>query len=172
MTRTCPCCGQTIKAAVKPKGRWPARTFRSFDDYQPALIAAQKSVVAALGLRWKLIRGASVYARLPRAWVAVKTAHCSLPGRRDTRLPAAQFWPNGALPVGPEYTPEYAWEAPLDNSSKFAELKARHANILRFVREGSFGVPAGMVGKVKGLEECARLRREFAALCQIERIAA
>jgi hypothetical protein len=133
----CQCCGQTIKPAAKSaKPRATVRTFKGYDDFHAALVAAQTAVCASLGERWKLIRGASVYARVPRAWVAVKTAHANLPGHRDMRLPAARFWPAGELPNGPEYTTEYAWEDHAGGQDlRVIQLRREHASCIRYVRD-------------------------------------
>jgi len=102
----CECCGQPIRASRKP-----ARpVFKGYDDFTPALVAAKNAAVAELGLHWHLLPGASVIATLPAAWVACKVFGRTSKAPRDTRLPAARFWQNGLLPVGPDYAAEYAWE--------------------------------------------------------------
>jgi hypothetical protein len=53
-----------------------------------------------------------VIARLPAAWVACKVFGRVSKSPRDVRMPAARFWPNGLLPIGPEYVEDYAREAP------------------------------------------------------------
>lgn len=134
MAQICQCCGQPIKLAAKPRAT--ARTFKGYDDFHAAFLAAQAAVCAELGERWKLIRGASVYARVPRAWVAVKTAYANLPGHRDMRLPAAKYWPAGELPAGPEYAAEYAWEDTTGGAdAAVVALRREHAAAIRTIRE-------------------------------------
>lgn len=97
--------------------------YKGHADFQAAHTAAKYAACYELGPHWKLVRGASVRARLPAAWTrctigksvgvngkptgkAIRTAKSA----RDVRLPAECFW-DGGLPVGPEYFAEYEWEA-------------------------------------------------------------
>jgi len=101
----CECCGQQIRA------RKPTRpVFKGYDDFCPAVVTAKNAAAAELGLHWHLVAGASVLATLPAAWVACKVFGRTSKSPRDVRLPAARFWANGLLPVGPDYAEEYAWE--------------------------------------------------------------
>jgi len=82
------------------------KTFKNYDDFSAANRAAKLAACEAHGLHWHLVPGASALARLPAAWVACKVFGRTSKSPRDVRLPAARFWPNGLLPVGPEYAAE------------------------------------------------------------------
>lgn len=96
--------------------------YRDYVDFQAAHKDAREQACYELGPLWKLVPGASVLARLPAKWVTCKIG--VTPGvnkragkalrvarsPRDVRLPAAEFWEDGELPVGPEYFEEYAWD--------------------------------------------------------------
>jgi hypothetical protein len=100
-TLVCECCGQPIRKA--PAARKSAASFRGYDDFVPAFNAARHAAIAALGQRWYMVPGASQWARIPAPWAACKVYGRTSTAPRDRRLPAAVFWPSGALPVGPEY---------------------------------------------------------------------
>jgi len=104
----CECCGQQIRAVRNPAAKAPR--FKGYDDYAAASVAAKNAAAAELGLHWHLVPGASVLATLPAAWVACKVFGRTSKSPRDVRLPAARFWANGLLPLGPDYAAEYAWE--------------------------------------------------------------
>jgi hypothetical protein len=112
MPLVCECCGQTIKAKRQPKAP-KAPTFSAYDDFVPVYNAARAAAVAALGERWYLAPGASAVARLPAKWVRCQVYGRVSAGPRDVRLPAAQFWPAGMLPAGPDYAEPYAIEPAL-----------------------------------------------------------
>lgn len=95
-----------------------AKSFKNYDDFSAANVAAKRAVAADVGLHWHLVPGASAMARLPAAWTACKVFSRVSRSPRDVRLPAARYWPNGTLPIGPEYTAEYTWAAP---AIEFAE---------------------------------------------------
>ena len=95
----CACCGQPLKPAARKAGP----SFRGYEDFVVAYNAARHAAIAALGERWYLVPGASQWARIPAKWAACKVYGRVSHAPRDRRLPAAQFWPAGALPVGPEY---------------------------------------------------------------------
>ena len=82
------------------------KSFKSYEDFSPVSFAAKCAAVDAHGLLWALVPGASVLARLPAPWTACKVFGRVSRSPRDVRLPAARFWPNGALPIGPEYGAE------------------------------------------------------------------
>jgi hypothetical protein len=88
------------------------KSYKSYDDFSAASVAAKRAVAADVGMHWHLVPGASAMARLPAAWTACKVYGRVSKSPRDVRLPAAHYWPTGALPIGPEYAPEYAWCAP------------------------------------------------------------
>ena len=98
----CPCCGQSIK----PAARKAAASFKGYDDFVAAYNAARHAAIAAHGAGWYLVPGASQWARIPAKWAACKVYGRVSTAPRDRRLPAAQFWPAGTLPVGPEYAPD------------------------------------------------------------------
>lgn len=98
-------------------------TYKDHADFQAAHTLAKYAACYELGPHWKLVRGASVMARLPAAWVRCPVGqsigangnstgkairYCKTP--RDVRLPADCFWADG-LPEGPEYFAEYQWES-------------------------------------------------------------
>jgi hypothetical protein len=97
-----------------------AKSFKGYDDFSAANVAAKRAVAADVGLAWHLVSGASVLARLPATWTACKVFARVSRSPRDVRLPAARYWPNGILPVGPVYEAEYAWAAPF-NAEPIAE---------------------------------------------------
>lgn len=101
--------------------------YQGYADFQAAHTLAKYAAYFELGPYWKLVRGASVRARLPATWVRcpvslISSGAANGPGKsrvlryskspRDIRLPAACFWEHG-LPEGPEYFAEYAWETAL-----------------------------------------------------------
>lgn len=108
-TQICQCCGQPIRAK-----RAKAPTFKGYDDFIPVLQIAKYAAQAARGDHWAIIPGASVMARLPAAWTRCKVFGRISASPRDRRLPAAQFWPDGILPAGPEYAGEYALASSID----------------------------------------------------------
>jgi len=120
MAKICECCGQPIKAvrAKAPK----APTFKGYDDWAPAHLAAKMAACAELGDHWAILPGASVIARVPAAWVACKVFARVSKSPRDLRMPAARFWPNGLLPRGPEYAAEYPREPAYVRPALPAEL--------------------------------------------------
>jgi hypothetical protein len=95
----CPCCGQSIK----PASRKSAPSFKGYDDFVAAFNAARHAIIAELGERWWLVPGASTWARIPAKWAACKVFGRVSNAPRDRRLPAARYWPAGAMPIGPEY---------------------------------------------------------------------
>ena len=103
----CPCCGQSIKPAARKAGP----SFKGYEDFVPAYNAARHAAIAAHGEAWYLVPGASTWARIPAKWAACKVYGRVSHAPRDRRLPAAQFWPSGALPIGPEYAPDGPREA-------------------------------------------------------------
>ena len=111
----CPCCGQSIKPAAR-KG---APSFRGYDDFVVAYNAARHAAIDALGERWYLVPGASQWARIPAKWAACKVFGRTSNAPRDQRMPAAQFWPSGTLPIGPEYA------AAPDSRATVPEFRAR-----------------------------------------------
>ena len=98
----CPCCGQSLKPAARKAGP----TFKGYDDFVPAYNAARQAAIADLGETWYLVPGASTMARIPAKWAACKVYGRVSNAPRDRRLPAARYWPAGAMPIGPEYAPD------------------------------------------------------------------
>ena len=78
-------------------------TFSGYRDFQRALQHARDAATRAYGDQWHLAPGACCRARVPGAWVRCVIAGRASVSPRDLNLPAAEFWPGGALPVGPEY---------------------------------------------------------------------
>ena len=92
---------ETVPALRKPSLRRAA--FSGYRDFQRALQRARDAATRAYGDQWHLVPGACCRARVPGPWV-----RCVIAGRasvtpRDLNIPAAEFWPGGALPIGPEY---------------------------------------------------------------------
>jgi hypothetical protein len=162
----CSCCGQPIKPATR-KG---APSFRGYDDFVAAYNAARHAAIDALGERWYLVPGASQWARIPAKWAACKVFGRVSNAPRDQRLPAAQFWPSGTLPVGPEYaapvapaTVVPAWRA------RIRELAQRHTSAIAEYRTLWSHMPdhdsAAYFGHV------AKLRTEAATYARMVRFA-
>ena len=73
-------------------------SFRNATDFVPAYRAALEAIGSRYGREyWHLHPAAYVWARVPDRWLAHPI--------KDRRLPAAEFWPGGRLPVGPVYAP-------------------------------------------------------------------
>jgi hypothetical protein len=90
----------------------PAPTFIGYEDFVPAYNAARRALITEVGEHWHLYPQYYRWARLPVAWVQVRVAGRTQAGElgerwatasRDHRLPIARFWPDGQLPIGPEY---------------------------------------------------------------------
>ena len=79
------------------------KSFKGYDDWSPAHTAAKWRAVEAHGLCWALVPGAFVRCRVPASWVACRVYGRTSRSPRDIRMPAAHFWPDGRLPIGPEY---------------------------------------------------------------------
>lgn len=79
------------------------RTYRGYDDFSPDFTAAKFAAMAAHGSHWWANPDVSRKARLPIAWVKWKGACSSGTCYRDVNMPAAEYWPSGELPIGPEY---------------------------------------------------------------------
>jgi hypothetical protein len=121
MTAICHCCGQPIKVARAKAPKAP--TFKGYDDWAAAHLAAKLAACAALGDHWAILPGASVIARVPAAWVSCKVFGRTSKSPRDMRIPAARFWPNGLLPRGPEYALEGPREPELTSEAMAAWRK-------------------------------------------------
>lgn len=80
-----------------------SKTFRGYDDFVVAYNAARKNIVLALGANWHLVPAAYQWARVPAAWASCKVFGRVSKAPRDMRIPNARYWPEGKLPVGPEY---------------------------------------------------------------------
>lgn len=169
MATICQCCGQPIraKAAKKPRGK----TYKGYDDFVPDYNAARHAIAADLGSHWHLIPEASVWARVPSAWVACKVFGRTSSAPRDMRLPAAKYWPGGAMPVGPEYaeaqviTPEVIehWR------TKAMQLVESHRRGMANLRDLRECVPSSTVAI--SLQHAAARRREAAAFLRRARLA-
>ena len=84
--------------AIRPA----VNTYRGYDDFMAARWIAAQAAGESLGSSWHLIPGASVWARVPAAWVRWQGTAVSGKSPRDMILPAARYWPGGTLPVGPD----------------------------------------------------------------------
>lgn len=77
------------------------------DHYLMAVIA----VMRMHGRRWVFINHVGVPARIPAQWAAIKlSSGLTRKGRRDLRIPAAEFWPEGRFPRRVEIFPDYERE--------------------------------------------------------------
>jgi hypothetical protein len=88
-------------------------TFKGYADFQAAYLIAKQAALRVCGERWYLDPQACIKARVPPSWVS-----CVILGRpsrtpRDLNFPAAEFWPRGALPYGPQYAEPPAALRPL-----------------------------------------------------------
>ena len=82
---------------------YAGQRFRGFADFQPALQAARDRARRVHGETWYLVPGASIKARVPRPWMTCTIGNRVCASVRDANMPAAEFWPDGMLPVGPVY---------------------------------------------------------------------
>jgi hypothetical protein len=140
-----------------------AKSFRAYDDFTAAHSAAKAAACAALGPRWSLAPRASVLGRVPAAWVACKVFGRVSKSPRDMRMPAACYWPGGALPVGPVYSADYAREtAPL--GCPMARLRAEHRGIIAYARQWQSAWESGLLRRQlhASLANAAAKRRELA----------
>lgn len=95
---------RAIVAAMKPEPkRIGGSSFRTAEEFFPMFNAAREACQAAHGVDWYLEPSASLKARVPAAWVALRGEMGTWRSPRDVNFPRAEFWPGGVLPVGPEY---------------------------------------------------------------------
>jgi hypothetical protein len=89
--------------------------------------AACRAVAADVGEAWHLIAGASQWCAIPTKLRSFTTARgTKIKAKPDARLPSAQYWPGGELPVGVVASPDGA----RDNTPKAVvrAVQARHAS--------------------------------------------
>jgi len=100
------------------------KSFRGYDDFVVAYNAARANIAASLGANWHLVPAAYQWARVPAPWASCKVFGRTSKAPRDMRLPNARYWPDGTLPVGPEY----AEPAPRNVATvaMFREMAERH----------------------------------------------
>jgi hypothetical protein len=91
----------------------------------PAYTRAREAAARAVGVRWYLDPAVTVKARVPVAWVACKLSRSTSTSPRDINVPRAEFWPDGLLPLGPEYA-EHGPIDPAGNVHTIAERRASH----------------------------------------------
>jgi hypothetical protein len=94
---------EVARRPAKPKLLGQRRTFAGYDDFMPAFYAAREAVACRAGRQWYLNPDVAMKARVPAAWVACRVSRGTINGPRDVNFPRAEFWPEGVLPVGPEY---------------------------------------------------------------------
>src|SRR5262245_11867802 len=99
MSNICECCGQPLRGRLRRVGK----TYKAYADFVLAFNQARHACIRRHGDNWHLVPGASVWARIPAAWASVKVFGRVSHAPRDQRFPAAEFWPGGVLPIGPEY---------------------------------------------------------------------
>jgi len=108
----CPHCGGSLAPVTPAAPRRSAGSFADRDSFVAAFAVAAARATAECGARWMLDTAARVVARVPAAWVNYRVHRRAVAGRRDMTLPAARFWPEGRLPIGPDYAPEPTHRAP------------------------------------------------------------
>ena len=91
------------KNAVARYSPRPRRAFKGFDDFMPVFRAAREAAKAEHGEKWWANPNASLWARVPAAWVHWKGLSVSGTSPRDLHFPLGKYWPGGELPIGPEY---------------------------------------------------------------------
>ena len=97
-------------------------TFRDAELFFPAFNAARKACRAARGPGWYLDPSASLKARVPASWVALRGQMATWRSPRDVNFPRAEYWPGGVLPVGPEY----AEHGPVATGDAYEWKQERH----------------------------------------------
>lgn len=167
-TIVCECCGQPIR---KPAARKPAASFRSYDDFVVAYNAARHAAIAALGEAWYLVPGASQWARIPAPWAACKVYGRTSHAPRDRRLPAAQFWPAGVMPAGPEYAAPDARSVPTSLRARVAEIASEHRGTVVKMRALWGADRFANRGGTAYLAHLAKLRTEAATMARMARFA-
>lgn len=93
-------------ALARPRRKPSA--FKGWRAFSRALQAARDAVWRAYGEQWHLRPGACVKARVPAHWVRSVIAHRASNTPRDLNLPAGEFWPDGVLPIDPNYATPFA----------------------------------------------------------------
>jgi hypothetical protein len=101
------------------------KSYTCWDDFMPAYTRAREAAARAVGVRWYLDPAVTVKARVPVAWVACKLSRSTSTSPRDINVPRAEFWPDGLLPLGPEYA-EHGPIDPAGNVHTIAERRASH----------------------------------------------
>lgn len=93
-----------FQAALKPEPkRLGSNTFKDSDQFFAAFNVARDAARTLHGEHWYLNPSASLKARVPPAWVALKGEMGTWRSPRDVNCPRAEFWPGGVLPSGPDY---------------------------------------------------------------------
>ena len=126
ITRLSPADQAKLAAAFKaaqPRQIGQRRTFAGWDDFMPAYTAAREAVAGRVGERWYLDPTVALKARVPGAWVSCRVVGRTSASPRDVTMPRAEFWPGGALPVGPEY----AEFGPIDPEGDVHTISERRA---------------------------------------------
>jgi len=164
----CECCGQPLRQRAARKA---GPSFRGYDDFVPAYNAARHAAIAALGQRWYMIPGASQWARIPSAWAACKVYGRVSHAPRDRRLPAAQFWPAGTLPAGPEYAAPDARGVPVSLRARVTEIAGEHRKIVADMRKLWGASRFERNGGAAYLGALAKLRTEAATMARMARFA-
>lgn len=77
----------------------PAMTPEAF---KAAHTAASDALTRQHGPRWFMNTALYVWGRCPARLVAIKVLGKSRAGRRDLRIPNAEYWPTGRIPEGIE----------------------------------------------------------------------
>lgn len=78
-------------------------SFRDAESFFVAFNAARAACRAVHGNKWYLSPAASLKARVPGAWTALKGEMGTWRSPRDVNCPKGEFWPGGVLPTGPDY---------------------------------------------------------------------
>lgn len=93
-----------FKVATKPAARISGgKSYRDAESFFVDFNAAREACAARWGREWYLNPKASLKARVPGVWVALKGEMGTWRSPRDVNCPRAEYWPGGVLPIGPEY---------------------------------------------------------------------
>ena len=96
---------KAFQAALKPETKriGGGQTYRNAEAFFADFNAAREACRQIHGESWYLSPTASLKARVPGAWVALRGEMKVWHSPRDVNMPRAEYWPSGALPTGPEY---------------------------------------------------------------------
>lgn len=96
---------RAFQAALKPEVKriGGGQSYRTAEAFFADFNAAREACRKVHGESWYLSPRASLKARVPGVWTALKGEQGIWRSPRDVNCPRAEFWPGGVLPTGPEY---------------------------------------------------------------------